>query len=428
MKRIAFLLTIMCLFLFSCSQKLPSVNVEECFAIHSDKLQEDAFVGPSNALLSAETMLPEGATLGVYTLDNVKVYYPVYSDDFCDQSILAAVQKHFSNISHNEQTIYDFFISEGQDAFSVVFYDATSVGGFKGNLFAVSFSSDKQRLLTLADYIYLSNPIEHIRSTVNLLYGKNISLDGYLFPEFYVTLQGITVVDSLGNAYLIPSDNFVLKPSRRVFVGDDYNPVINPDEKVVALTFDDGPHWTVTSQVLNVLKEKEVKATFFLLGCNIPGNEYLLRRMVNQGCDVGIHSCYHKNYYTMTLDQIRKDISDCAELISDATGKSPHLVRPPYGNIPETIIQEKEYFYINWCVDPYDWSASSAEQIKNHVIQYVKPGSIVLMHDIYNISCEALPQIIDELKADGWRFVTVSELFDLKDKEPSGETYYGLGY
>jgi len=428
MKKVIILVLFFCTALFSCSQRPPSEDALSSYRISSEQITEDRPVKSSNSLVSAETRAFSNGELRTLAKGNTTILYPYYGEEFCDGVILESIDTYTSSKEHQTPVLYDFFVSEGEHGYSIVFYDSSSASSSKNNLFSVTFSKDKTKQLVLSDFIHVDSPVEHIETTLKLLYGVDGVFDSKRLPEFYVNEIGLVVIDRIGTRYMIPRDYFVQKPNRRVTVGSDYEPVTDLSEKVVALTFDDGPHWTVTRSVLDMLREKDAKATFFVIGCNIAGNEYLLRRMVDQGCDVGIHSFYHKNYYTMSYDAIMKDINDCAELIYDATDMMPYLVRPPFGNMPEYVISEKEYFYINWCVDPYDWNSSSAEEIKNHVLTHVKPGSIVLMHDIYNVSYEAASQIIDELKADGWRFVTVSELFDLKDKEPSGKTYYGLGY
>ena len=149
--------------------------------------------------------------------------------------------------------------------------------------------------------------------------------------------------------------------------------------------------------------------------------------MLDQGCDVGVHSYAHGNFDNMSYTEIMNDIYKCSDLIKSATDMSPHLVRPPFGNIPENIVAEKEYYYANWSIDPLDYLAETPEQIADHVCRYARSGGVVLMHDIHQTSIKATEIIIDRLTKDGWRFVTVSELFDMQNNPPTGQIYYKLG-
>ncbi len=246
--------------------------------------------------------------------------------------------------------------------------------------------------------------------------------ENLFFPDLVLNSSPLAESDTLPEEN-IPHPVYDKKTDSK-FVGTNYSPVIDSKEKVIALTFDDGPNYRTTPKLLEALKERDVKVTFFVVGSNISGNEEILQKMIEYGCEIGIHSFGHANYYKMTVEEVMADIKHCSELIEGATGIVPILVRPPYGNIQDEIVKAKDYYYINWCVDPVDWKADSKESIVEHIKEHTSSGSIVLLHDIHKMSCDAAIDLIDQFKADGWRFVTVSELFDLKNNESSGKIYY----
>ncbi len=416
-----------CIVLFGCStrQEIPtsdrSLVNEQPLLFEEDSLYTDT-------LISARTALPKDVEIIEGSFENVTILYPFFNNENADTAVTEELNSYFNDKSFKSDTAFDFFISEGQGCISIIFYDNTSASSSMRNVFAITLSSDYSEHKDITSFIKSHTPLQHIYETVDKLYGNEGAFKTNSPPEFFVDKRGIVVIDSLGQRFSIPKDNFNHIATRKVTVGKSYAPVINQNEKVIALTFDDGPNYLTTSSLLSMLKEKDVKATFFAVGYNIIGNEYLLKRMLDQGCDVGIHSYSHGNFNNMTYEETMDDIYKCSDLIKSATGVSPHLVRPPFGNISDEIVNEKEYYYINWCIDPLDYLAETPEQIADHVCKYARSGGIVLLHDIHQVSCDAAEMIIDRLSNDGWRFVTVSELFDMKNNPPSGKIYYGLGY
>ncbi len=428
MKRIMIFIFLSLVFcLSSCSQtsKIPQ-DVRGNLSVTT--LTSETPCEETVSLISAHSALSEFCEIREYVTDTAKVYYPYFNSEMLDSQVLKQIEDYFAQKkSSGTYETYDFSLSQRQGSRSLIFYDSASASSSLLHRFSITFNEDYSKTLSITDFISSSDPLVHIEETVDTLYAGNGAFHTNELPDFYVKEDGIVVIDSLDNQFFIPDKYFFARPSHKVTVDDSYAPVTDKNEKVLALTFDDGPNYYTTSSLLSMLKEKGVKATFFMVGYNIPGNEFLVRRMINQGCDIGIHSYAHQNYDLMTHDEIMEDIHKCSELIRNACGIDPYLVRPPFGNITEEIVSEKEYFYINWCVDPYDWQNNSAETIAEHIINYSHSGDIVLLHDLYERSIDAAEIVIDKLSEDGWRFVTISELFSLKDKTPSGNIYYGLG-
>lgn len=178
----------------------------------------------------------------------------------------------------------------------------------------------------------------------------------------------------------------------------------------VALTFDDGPHQTCTPALLDGLKQRGVKATFFLMGENISGKEALVQRMQEEGHLIGNHSYRHIQMTKEGADQACTEIEQTEKIIQSITGKRPEYLRPPYGAWNEQLECRVNLTTVLWNVDSLDWKLQNTERIVRRVEKDVKNGDIILMHDIFPTSVEAALQIVDDLQKQGYEFVTVEEL------------------
>lgn len=181
-------------------------------------------------------------------------------------------------------------------------------------------------------------------------------------------------------------------------------------EKLVALTFDDGPHEGSTKRLLEGLKEREVKATFFLIGGSIEEKEELVKQMAQDGHLIGSHTFHHVQLTKLSLEEACQEITMTNEAITAVTGQSVEYIRPPYGSWNSKLECAVNMREVGWTVDPRDWDVKNTETIVKRVLKDVKDGSIILLHDVYDTSVEAAFQIIDELKAQGYTFVTVDRL------------------
>jgi peptidoglycan/xylan/chitin deacetylase (PgdA/CDA1 family) len=180
--------------------------------------------------------------------------------------------------------------------------------------------------------------------------------------------------------------------------------------KTVALTFDDGPHEKWTAVLLDGLKERDVKATFFLMGENIAGKEELVKRMEKEGHLIGNHSYSHIQLTKEGMDQVCQSFEKTSDIIEGLTGKPPEYVRPPYGDWNEELECRTNLTTVLWDVDSLDWKYKNRGRIVDKVCREVRDGDIILMHDIFPASSEAALDIIDRLTKEGWQFVTVDEL------------------
>ena len=189
---------------------------------------------------------------------------------------------------------------------------------------------------------------------------------------------------------------------------------VHVDGLYIAMTFDDGPSAALTPKLLDLLATHHVKATFFVIGENVAEHPEIVARAAREGHEIANHSWSHPNFAKMSQESVRSQLQRTDDAIKSAIGKSPTLLRPPYGSITERekrwIHDEFGYDIILWDVDPLDWKRPGPAVVRNRILKETRPGSIVLSHDIHPGTVEAMPSTFDELEAKGFKFVTVSEL------------------
>lgn len=187
-------------------------------------------------------------------------------------------------------------------------------------------------------------------------------------------------------------------------------PQIRYRTKQIALTFDDGPSSQYTEKLLDGLKERGVKATFFIMGKNIEGNEKIIERIYKEGHLIGNHTFSHINLKKAQSDKAEEEIKKTNKKIFDITGYEVQYIRPPFGAYNEKIKNETDMSVVLWNVDPLDWKDQNQMLVKSRVIKSVKNGDIILLHDIFKSSVDAALDIVDKLMEEGYRFVRVDEL------------------
>lgn len=180
-------------------------------------------------------------------------------------------------------------------------------------------------------------------------------------------------------------------------------------DKVVAITFDDGPG-KYTADLINELNKRNVKATFFMLGQNVGRYPDAVRLMAETGHQLGSHTYSHVNIRDLTNDEFLQQINDTDDALNAACGQKATAFRPPYGKWKTEKLDLIDKTVALWSVDTQDWKTKNPESIKNEMLANTKDGSIILLHDIYQTSVEGALAGIDELIAQGYSFVTVDEL------------------
>ena len=235
-------------------------------------------------------------------------------------------------------------------------------------------------------------------------------------------------------------------------------------KKLIAITFDDGPHGTYTPKTLDILKEKGVHVTFFVQGVNLQSasQKAILKREFDEGHEIASHSYDHPDFKTLSSEQIAEQLQKTDNIVKEVTGQPPILFRPPYGSYNQSISQQSQKAIVLWSIDSRDWDHISAKSIKNYasangvseeaakeklindvlfegftytsggkeytnpsVVSQLRHGSILLFHDIHPASGEAVGKLIDYMKQSGeYELMTVSQLIQTEQRAPmAGDVY-----
>ncbi len=185
----------------------------------------------------------------------------------------------------------------------------------------------------------------------------------------------------------------------------------------MALTFDDGPSPSYTPALLDVLARYNVRATFFVMGKRIAGNEGLLKRMHQDGHEIGNHTWDHPDLTLLSPEQVEAQVVSTQAAVAGAGVPVPTLFRPPYGEYNQMVLAHIPMSVIRWDVDPSDWRPSFQPYIAAHVVAHAHPGAIVIMHDTEAATLLAVEPIIQQLQAAGYQLVTVSDLLDMPSNQ-----------
>ena len=197
---------------------------------------------------------------------------------------------------------------------------------------------------------------------------------------------------------IIPVEHLVLPEEKKT------------EKKRIALTFDDGPHPIYTPQMLELLKEEQVPATFFLLGENVELYGDVVKEIAKEGHLIGNHTYHHVQVTTLALDEACKEIQETSDLIEELTGTGTEYVRPPFGTWNEELEARLNMIPVMWSIDTKDWTTQNVDWIVRETVKHAEDHDIILMHDSYQSTVEAVKRVIEQLEAEGFEFVTVDEI------------------
>ena len=250
--------------------------------------------------------------------------------------------------------------------------------------------------------------------------------DNLYYLTFYKYFWNDNMVSDGSDSFVIDTSNNSV--SRINKTNYEYDVVINrkidKSKKMIALTFDDGPNYN-TSKVIDVLNKYDIKATFFVLGSRAINNKDILKKMADSGMEIGNHTYNHLLLTKYDENKIRSEIEDTSEVIYSATKKRPKLLRPSCGSVNNKIKKVANMPIIIWDIDTLDWKYHNSKRITSRVVNKVRDGDIILMHDIYSASLNALSNIIPILQDNGYEFVTIDELFYYKGISLENGKVYG---
>ena len=210
------------------------------------------------------------------------------------------------------------------------------------------------------------------------------------------------------------SDDMKLEANKDGNIAKNINRQIDPQKPMIALTFDDGPHYEYTNNILDALEKYNGVATFFVLGSRAEKNKGIIKRIAQGGNQIGNHTYDHKQLTKLGGKEMIDDLTKTSDIIQDITSIRPSLLRPTYGNINDNVKLYADAPLILWSIDTLDWKSRNKQKIVNAALKKVRNGDIILMHDIYKTTAMAAEVIIKELSSRGYQLVTIEELYEAK--------------
>ena len=202
---------------------------------------------------------------------------------------------------------------------------------------------------------------------------------------------------------------------------------VDASKPMIAFTFDDGPFTKVDQRILDVLDTYGGRATFFIVGSRVNDYKDTLKRIHDSGSEIGNHTYNHKNLENLAPEEVISQIEMTNDAVEAVTGFRPKLVRVPYGAFKGQVSGLVSYPMIQWNIDTEDWSSKDKDAILSALLSQARDGSIILMHDLYPSTAEAFEAAIPQLAAQGYQFVTVSEMYAAKGIPlEAGQVYFNI--
>ncbi len=263
------------------------------------------------------------------------------------------------------------------------------------------FDKKHKRLLSLDDIIYDSSKYQ------------NKLTDKFVFDEEYITFFSIHNNKIMEDKVKLNSENAKIaieKKEETNFINyETVNKTIDSNKPIIALTFDDGPS-KYTKQIVGLLKKYNCNATFFVLGNKVKIYKDTIKESISNGNEIGNHSYNHKWLSRLKVEDIKEQINKTQDILKKEVNYTPILLRPTYGSVNKKIRNNTNLEIVLWNVDTLDWKIKSSKKIADRSLLQIKDRSIILMHDTHERTYEALKIMIPKLIAEGYQFVTISEL------------------
>ena len=252
---------------------------------------------------------------------------------------------------------------------------------------------------------------------------------GFLFLIVLIVLAAVTAgvgclgrqQKYIGNPVLNGWPKSSQKASSKVLFHPNFQ-----KKPMLALTFDDGPKAGVTDVLLDELKKRNVKVTFFLIGsqADLPENKAIIKKMAEDGHQIGCHTYHHVQMTLLSENEQKQEMMQWYQTVSNIIGDFSYAIRPPYGCVNNAVCKSLNVPVILWSVDTEDWTGKSAEEIADYIISEAKDGDIILLHDIFEESVQGALMALDDLSSKGYTFVTVNDLLtDRGIAMQSGKVY-----
>lgn len=294
-----------------------------------------------------------------------------------------------------------------------------------------NYNIKKNEKIVNIDKIVKSEKISEFKNLLETEYGlKNADLVKFILHKDYMVIYDSSFSSSV-NVYYDKIEklvtNKVLTKDNLTNYAELFKRVIDPEKPMIALTFDDGPNAATTERILNTLTKYNARATFFVLGYMIDSYPNTIKKIVEQGSQIGNHTRNHKNLNLENATTITNEINYVKNKVKEIANYDITILRPPYGNANETVKSVADCPLILWNVDTLDWQSRNANSVYKEILNYVSDGSIILMHDIYSSTADAVEMAVPELIRRGYQLVTVDELFEYKGKQKvAGQKVYNI--
>ena len=237
-----------------------------------------------------------------------------------------------------------------------------------------------------------------------IIYYKNVSTNPQVDERLFLKINNNEVSECLNYTHKLDE----------VYENESYLSY-DPTKKYIAFTFDDGPSRANTKDIVDYLSEYNYHATFFMLGSFMVNNADIVKYVYDSGNEIGSHTYNHKELKRLSMSEVANEINNTNSVYENIVDDKLTLIRPPYGGINDKIKETFDYVYILWNVDTEDWRYKDSDYVYNYILDHVKDGDIVLMHDIHNTTKEAVEKVLPELYVRGYRVVSVSELAKIKN-------------
>lgn len=225
--------------------------------------------------------------------------------------------------------------------------------------------------------------------------------------EAAVTIPYTDLIGTLKKEYLNGAEKSTVKRDLSKF----------KDKKLICFTFDDGPGGKYTNKLMDNLDKYDARVTFFVVGSRVNSYKSTLKRAYDQGNEIGSHTYSHSNLTKLNDAELKKEINDTNNLIENVTGAKPTLIRPPYGSTNDRVKKTSGMYNILWSIDTLDWKHRDKNKVADAITKNAFDGAIVLMHDIYETSVDGALIAMDKLSKEGYAFVTVDEMRELRGAE-----------
>lgn len=399
--------------------------------------------------------------------EKVSIEYPITENEKINRLISESIDKIDRDFQNTVllATVFDKPMTEtisyqvthnSSEALSIVVNIKQDMNGAHPASMTQFWTFDKKsgEVVGLADFTEQSDEAaeaimsaakDNISQTIKQRQQPEIDLNEIINKEalsnFIITNNGNSLAWPLGQASLLPSSygeltitvpissvsKYLQNPTARKLANIPKPPEPKPEpapapaaptpapttgNKVIALTFDDGPG-PYTAHLLDILDQYGAKATFFLIGSKVSGQASVVRSIQARGHQLGNHSWSHPELPKLSVDQIAGEIDRTNEAIRQATGVKPSILRPPYGAVNGVVLEQlrlRNMSSILWSVDTRDWADRNSQIVCSRAVAGARPGAVILMHDIHQTSVNAVPCILSSLKQQGYSFVTIQRL------------------